>query len=181
MIIERSHMFNNFRENNRQNNNSEYMSEIHSFNFKLVYSEQIKSYDLNVGIASDNTYILLTDKIRDDFGLEEFDIVICGQEQDEIACALPQNRTSMRMHLNYDYSKSFYIRPKVNNRIISSNSNDSNNASFEIGTCVVCLQDNIAISRHYRCLHRLCRSCNDRWARTDTMSNCGRCPECRSE
>ena len=154
----------------------EYMPETHQFNFKLVYTDQIKTYDLNVGISSKNTYLLLADIIREDFGLDDFEIVIGGQIQQELA----QNMTSMRMHLHQDYRKSFYVRPRSDNQFVSLNSNNSE-VLFELGTCVVCFQENIQIFRHYSCQHMMCTSCNNRWSATETMTNCNRCPECRSE
>jgi hypothetical protein len=167
--------------NNIVSLNNEYTSEIKQFTFKLAYTDQIKTYELNLGIASDNTYLLLSDKIREDFGLNDFDIVIAGQMQKERANALPKNRISMRTHLGNNYNKSFYVRPKLNNITVSLNLNNSSRTSLVIGTCLVCLRDNISILRHYNCQHRMCRTCNDTWSSTNIMANCNRCPECRSE
>ena len=112
--------------------------------------------------------------------LIDFDIVIYDQQQQERADALPQNMTSIRMHLEQDYRKSFYVRPKLDNQTVSLDSNNSD-ILFESGTCVVCFQENIPIFRHYSCQHTMCTSCNNIWSATEVMTNCNRCPECRSE
>jgi hypothetical protein len=151
--------------------------------FKLAYTGIVYEYDININDSAADVYQQFTDQISRDFEVNDFHIVLAGQQSKEEADAIP--KTSIRPFYDFlggQIHGSFYIRKNVTRTILDNNLDQTNvSRTSTIGSCSVCLMDNIRVCSFYSCTHLMCANCNELW-RISNRSNMNnyRCPECRS-
>ena len=173
------------------------------FYFKLTTTGVNFTQNLCINTKFNQMKELLNTRVNQEFGLENYDIVIAGTSLKEQG--IPINYTSI-ITLKQKFSKNikqiaFYIRP-ANDRTNDRTNDITNNypiptnfitipstlfqetdCTSERIDCVICLTRSIRSSRLrvLPCGHRFCRGCINNWITSDQI-NLGRnyCPTCRN-
>jgi hypothetical protein len=160
----------------------------HSFYFKQVFTCNKRNYSLNPRLSLIETYNQLKPLVLRDFGIEHFDLIIAGQNEQEHASSIIINDQTLYNALGGNLEKAFYIKYRPSPPIITNRSlQDSHDLSSSIirsaqtsqVECPVCYLTYTlsSIIVPYECIHQLCRSCYLTWS---ARSN-HRCPQCRAD
>lgn len=128
--------------------------------FKHVVTGEKREYSLNFNESLHDLILAVTEPIRSDFNLENFELVYADEHENGPAI-LPNKNIILKNVFSIEHA-AFYIRPVVH-------------PSPTTGQCPVCYQNfTEELPRHYQCEHGLCTSCFDEWSRRATT-----CPLCR--
>ena len=136
-------------------------------------------------------YHTLQPLVRQDFGLEHFDIVLAGQTESEAAPAIILDSRRFNDVIRSE-SCAFYIRPRssvptfvsdtgsntISNTISNTRSNTrSNTVTFD---CPVCLEQVLLSNtmNPFNCSHNICNRCYTMWRNSCHLTVT--CPCCRS-
>ena len=158
-----------------------------NFYFKLAYTSNTRTYDINLSHTTAVLYDRLKTLVQNDFGLNSFDIVIAGQDQAERAQSIPKNTIIFRHILNNNINRAFYIRngqtsdiqlPQSDSESIQIDQSE-NSECYECPVCTISSTET-QLYTHYSCSHQICDNCYSNWRQTN-YHNHNRCPICRSD
>lgn len=173
--------------NDQRNRNINASNYIINIPFKLVDGSVKHHYAIEKTAPLPVMMSNLTQALREDFKLSNFDIVPLNamyEIGDEINKCLSCMYSDINQVVAHEYlsnTRSFYIRPIVDfsNNIMPVAISYSQ--TIETNDCPVCFAENSStrMNKHFNCDHLLCDYCFDQWrARRGGAINC---PLCRSE
>ena len=144
--------------------------------FKVVFTCNTARYNFNPSTTFDDFMNIVKPKINRDFGINEFELVECGQRihgiRSEDAPALVVSNATLFSKYGPNLDVSFYIRPIVIPSRNLEELQDESTTNNQLLRCVVCMERPRSIL--FRPCNHLstCRTCS-------YNSNISSCPVCR--
>jgi hypothetical protein len=135
--------------------------------FKVVYTCNTRTYDVNPNWALSEFMEIMTEKIRRDFQIERFELAdtnnnLHNVRSEEAPAIIPSNET-LASKYGIDLRVAFYIRPIQQDNMYQNRPiqvEQQNNAGLSTNDCIVCREQRNTFL-YFGCSHTICQECID--------------------